>query len=386
MARIGIDARYMENENTGIGRYSFNLLANLLEQDSRNTYWVAIRKEYEGELLDAPNVNYVRFSYNPISLATLVSLSRTVRKMDLDLWHAHFPVAPLFSGIPFLVTVHDLQPIRVPSMGGGRSLPLRIAYRMYYPPVYWASINLSTAIVSVSLATCKEVQDVFSVPREKIRVIPEALDGRFLEDQGNPPLEKDTPWETLPKRFLLYVGSTLPHKNLESMIKGFARALEILPGTEDLFLVIAGRPSRFDEQWNRLSRELGISNRIHRISYVSQRDLPSLYSRAAALLHVCCYEGFGFPPLEAMKHGLPVVAASHTSLPEVVGSAGIFVNPKDTEGIARAIGKVLRDEPLRQRLSNYGRINLERYGWQRAARETLHLYEQILERTCLRPS
>jgi len=306
--------------------------------------------------------------------------------MKLDLWHAHFPVAPIFSGVPFLVTVHDLQPLRLPAMAGGRPLPLRLAYRMYYPPVYWASLNLSEAIVSVSLATCNDIQEVFSVPREKIRVIPEALDDRFHNDQEDPILKPKRDWNELPKRFLLYVGSTLPHKNLETMLRGFARAVETLPDTEDLFLVIAGRPSRFDEEWSLLSRKLHIANRIHRVGYVSQQDLPSLYGRAEALLHVCCYEGFGFPPLEAMQHGLPVIVASHASLPEVVGSAGIFVDPRDIGDIARAIGKALQDEPLGRTLTNHGRMNLGRYGWQDSAGKTLHLYEQILEGRCSRPA
>ena len=381
MARIGIDARYLETENTGLGRYSYNLLMHLLEQDGKNVYTVFIRETYAGGLPSRPNVTYVRVPYPPISLSSLFALSRRVYDLGLDLWHAHFPVAPLFSRTPFLVTVHDLQPLRVPALADERPLPLRAAYRTYYPLVYRASLTLSRAVVAVSVATCEEIQDVFRIPREKIHVIHEALDDRF-SDPGRPLLSKaGDKVNTLPSRFLLYVGATLPHKNLDSMLRGFAKALQ-QPGTEDLGLVIAGRPSRFDPLWKALAARLGIGARIHRIGHLSHERLSDLYSRAVALLHVCRYEGFGFPPLEAMQHGLPVIAASHTSLPEVVGSSAILVPPTDTNGIARAIGKVLQEDALCLRLREYGQANLKRFRWEDAAAKTLGLYERILESPC----
>ncbi len=385
MARIGIDARYLETENTGIGRYSFNLLTHLLEQDRENAYWVFIRDEYEGRLPSSELVTYVRVPYPPISLSSLFAMSLAVRRLHLDLWHAHFPVVPFFSGTPFVVTVHDLQPLRVPSLGGQRSLPLRLAYRIYYPLAYTFAIIFSKAIVAVSLATCKEIREVFRVPQNKIRVIHEALDDRFSPTsipaghQG----ESHEPY-SLPSQYLLYVGATLPHKNLDAMLKGFARAMD-RPETKDLFLVIAGRPSRFEPQWTELMERLGISRRVLRIGYVSQEHLPYLYQKATALLYLSCYEGFGFPPLEAMQHGVPVIAALHSSLPEIVGPAGIFVSPDDLDGIANAIVKVLTDVPLRDRLAEYGRRNLKRFTWGKAAAQTLSLYTGIVDKAATSP-
>lgn len=381
MARIGIDARYLENETTGLGRYSYNLLVHLLEQDRKNTYRVLIRETYTGSLPAHPNVIYVRVPYPPISLASLFALSRRVRKLELDLWHAHFPVAPLFSGTPFLVTVHDLQPLRVPSMGGQRPLPLRAAYRAYYPLVYGASLTFSRAVVAVSIATCEEIQDVFRIPREKIHVIHEALDDRFSPEGRSTHFNTEDKRHRLPSRFLLYVGATLPHKNLDTLLKGFAKALR-QPGTGDLGLVIAGRPSRFDPQWTNLAQRLEIFERIHRIGHVAHEELSGLYNQASALVHVCRYEGFGFPPLEAMQHGLPVIAASHTSLPEVVGTSALLVEPGDVDGVARAILKTLHDEALCKRLRKHGEVNLKRFRWKDAATKTLSLYETILGSPC----
>ena len=379
MARIGIDARYLENENTGVGRYSYNLIANLLEVDPKNDYSVVVRDEFGGSLPEGENVTYVRVPYAPITLSSLVTMSARVRKLGLDLWHTHFPVTPLFPGTPVLVTVHDLQPLRVPSIGAGRPLPLRVGYRVFYPLAYRYALSSAKAVVAVSLATRNEIQDCFGIPQEKIHVIHEALDDLFRGPGRAASPEKENRKAPLPNRFLLYVGATLPHKNLDNMLRGFAKALQE-PGREDLFLVMAGRESRFEKDWRDLAQRFGISDRIRRIGYVSQEDLPLLYEKAAALLYVSCYEGFGFPPLEAMEHGVPVIAALHSSLPEVVGTAGMFVQPDDVDGIAKAIGEVLDNPGLRQRLREQGEKNLERFSWRRAARKTLEVYERILKR------
>jgi len=168
MARIGIDARYLENENTGVGRYSYNLITNLLEVDPKNHYAVVLRDGYTGSLPVVENVTYVRVPHAPISLSSLVTMSGKVRGLGLDLWHAHFPVAPLFPGTPFLVTVHDLQPLRIPALGARRPLPLRVGYRVFYPLAYRYALTWAKAIVAVSLATKKEIQSLFGIPPEKI--------------------------------------------------------------------------------------------------------------------------------------------------------------------------------------------------------------------------
>jgi glycosyltransferase involved in cell wall biosynthesis len=380
MARIGIDARYLENENTGVGRYSYNLITHLLEEDTRNAYSVVIREDYTRRLPRGENVTYVRVPHAPITLSSLLAMSGRVRGLGLDLWHAHFPVSPLFPGTPFLVTVHDLQPLRVPTIGARRPLPLRVGYRVFYPLAYGYALSRAGAIVAVSMATRKEIRDCFHIPFEKIHVIHEALDDRF-QGAGTPPNHgEDEKKFALPGRFLLYVGATLPHKNLGNMLRGFAGALN-QPGNEDLFLVMAGRESRFERDWLELAERLDIKERVRRIGYVGQEDLPRLYEKASALLYVSCYEGFGFPPLEAMEHGLPVIASSHSSLPEIVGSAGMFVDPDDVEGIAEAIGKVLDNPGLRQRLRAQGEKNLERFSWRHAARKTLQVYERVLGET-----
>ena len=379
MARIGIDARYMENELTGIGRYSYNLLRHLLPSDPENQYWVFLRQDYAGPLPQGSNVAYLRVPHLPISMGSLLGMSLDVRRIKIDLWHAHFPVLPLFHGVPSVVTVHDLQPLRVPALAGRRPLFLRIGYRVYYSLAYRYALHRARAVVAVSQATRREVESFFRIPPEKIRVIHESLDDRFQEEGDLPQGYAAGSRESfeLPERFLLYVGATLPHKNLANMIEGFSKALE-QPGVADCFLVLAGRGSRFDEDWVEVARRLNVSHRIVRLGHVAQEDLPDLYRKASGLLYVTCFEGFGLPALESMYHGLPVIVAYHGSLPEVVGSAGIWTSPTDVEGIAEAIVRLLGDSSLQERLRRLGRCNLKRFSWTRAAEEIRSLFEKIL--------
>lgn len=376
MATIGIDARYLENESTGIGRYSLSLLRHLLEIDEKNHYHVFVRREYAGPLPETPNLTCRAVPYPPISAGSLLAMSLEARRHALDLWHAHFPILPLFHGVPSILTVHDLQPLRVPELAGARPLPLRAGYRAYYGLVYRWSLARAKAVVAVSVATAQEVREMFGVPLERIRVIYEALDDSF-GPVPRPPAPGDSFPHDLPRRFLLYVGSTLPHKNLPNLLRAFA-AVRKNPGMEDLYLLLAGRKSRFERQWEQEALRLGLMDRVVRTGYVAGRDLPVLYERASAVLCVSRFEGFGFPALEAMRCGTPVVAACHGSLPEVVGPAGMWVPADDPDKIAEAIVRVLQDRDLRTRLKELARENLSRFAWRIAARETLRLFDTVL--------
>ncbi len=278
--------------------------------------------------------------------------------------------------MPSILTVHDLQPLRVPELAGARPLPLRAGYRAYYGLAYRWSLARARAVVAVSVATAQDVREMFGVPLERIRVIYEALDESFWPTPGTPAAGDSFP-KHLPQKFLLYVGSTLPHKNLPNLVRAFAAARRT-PGMEDLHLLLAGRKSRFEQQWEQEALRLGVMDRVVRTGYVAARDLPVLYERASAVLCVSRFEGFGFPALEAMRCGTPVVAACHGSLPEVVGPAGMWVPHDDPEKMAEAIVRVLQDRDLRARLKEFARENLARFSWRTAARETLRLFETVL--------
>ena len=374
--KIGIDARYLENEMTGVGRYSHNLLRAILHIDSKNLYHVFLRSGYHGALPQSSNARYHYVPYLPISVGTILPLGIHTMIQNLDLFHSHFPVAPLVQAAQSVVTVHDLQPLRVPRLAAQRPLPLRIGYRIYYPLLYRTTLFRAKAIIAVSNATRCDLEDLFNIPRERIHVIHEAIDERFTAPCTCEAQETIRSRYNLPEMFLLYVGATLPHKNLPTILKGYARAVAT-GSCVGLSLVLAGRRSRFDPELEQLAQQLGIETRIQRLGYVPEEDLPALYTIATALLYVTRYEGFGFPPLEAMYHGLPVIASYHAALPEVIGACGVFVDPDDIEGIAEAILTLVHSDALRNRLATLGRSHLSRFSWHKAAMDTIRIYEEV---------
>jgi glycosyltransferase involved in cell wall biosynthesis len=255
-------------------------------------------------------------------------------------------------------------------------LPLQIGYHIYYHFFYRVTLLRAKAIIAVSHATRWDLEDCLGIPRERIFVIHESIDERFKISQTPKDVTAIHSRFQLPDTFLLYLGATLPHKNLANLLKGYKRALET--GTlEGVSLLLAGRTSRFDVELEQLIKGLGIQNLVRRIGYVPQEDLAILYAMSKAFVYMSRYEGFGFPPLEAMHHGVPVLVAYHASLPEVVGACGLFVDPDDIEGIARAILTIVHNSELRHRLASMGRDRLTRFSWQKAAMETIRIYEQV---------
>ncbi len=373
---IGIDARYLETEMTGIGRYSYNLLVHLLKVDRHNHYHVLLRDTYTGDLPNAPNVTYHYVRHLPISLGTLVPWQYRKLFEQLDLFHAHFPVTPLFPHPRCVVTVHDLQPLLEPRLGTQRPAYARIAYRIYYPLFYRTTLYRAQAIIAVSLATRWYLETYLGIPRERIHVVHEAIDERFGRPRPQQEFAVLAQRYGIPESFLLYVGATLPHKNLASVLRGYARVVQS-DEMNGLALVIAGRSSRFNQELKNTIRKLGVEHFVHMIGYVSSDDLPTLYAMARALLYVTRFEGFGFPPLEALACGTPVVLSAHAALPEVVGPCALFVDPEDIGGIAKAIRTIATNSELRNRIVSMARIRLKRYLWEQAAIQTLRIYQEV---------
>lgn len=373
---IGMDARYLENEMTGIGRYSYNLLASLFELDRDNSYHVFLRSSYKGKVPHHPNATYHYVPYPPISLRSIFPVGYHGLIRDLDLLHSHFPVAPLMPHPRSVVTVHDLQPLLEPRLAARRSLPLQLGYRVYYPLFYRTTLYRAAAIIAVSNATRWYVEAHLGIPRERVHVVHEALDERFHKPEDGVQRRTVADRYRLPHAFLLYVGATLPHKNLDRLLEGYALAVRS-GAIPDVHLVLAGRPSRFEGDIKGRIHRLGIGGLVHMIGYVRSEDLPVLYSMALGALYVTRFEGFGYPPLEALECGTPVVVSAHGALPEVLGPCGIFVDPDDVHGIARAVREVVTNGDLRSRILSMAKERLGHFHWRRAAIQTLRIYHEV---------
>jgi glycosyltransferase involved in cell wall biosynthesis len=179
----------------------------------------------------------------------------------------------------------------------------------------------------------------------------------------------------LPSEYLLYVGTIQPRKNLDTLIEAFYR-LKKSASIEDK-LVIVGRKGWLYEKLFARIKELHLESEIIFTGFVPDEELPFIYDRARVFLYLSLFEGFGLPPLEAMACGVPVITSNTTSLPEVVGDAGITVSPTDIDGVSAAIMRILSDPPLAAHLREAGRARAALFSWETAARETLAVYTQV---------
>jgi glycosyltransferase involved in cell wall biosynthesis len=232
-------------------------------------------------------------------------------------------------------------------------------------------------IIAPSEWTRREITSRLGIRDERIRVIYEAAREEMrprLPEECRGVLER----HGVRRPYLLYVGTIEPRKNLATLIRAYEelrRATRHRPQ-----LVLCGGRGWLDEEVFRLVEEMRLQDVVRFTGDVEDGDLPALYSAAEVFVYPSLYEGFGLPPLEAMACGSPVVVSNTSSLPEVVGEAGLMVGPREARELASVLARLLDDPPLRQRLSRAGLERAARFSWERAACETQAVYEEALER------
>lgn len=269
---------------------------------------------------------------------------------------------------PSVVTCHDIFPYLEPRYPlAGRATAILGLRGMMKADI----------VITNSAFTRDELITHFGYPESRIRVIhfgvdherykPRPRDDGFLERLGIEPTSK----------VLLYVGSEQPRKNLHNLFRAIAL---VRRERDDVILLKVGRP-----QWKgarkgliNLSEKLGILKCVKFVDYIPEEDLPTLYSSADLFVFPSLYEGFGLPPLEAMACGCPVICSNVTSLPEVIGDAGVTVDPLDVEGMTEAILDILNNDDKRMDLISKGVERASLFSWEKTAKETLKVYEELL--------
>jgi glycosyltransferase involved in cell wall biosynthesis len=276
----------------------------------------------------------------------------------LDLYHATYilpPVLPCAS----VVTVHDISFALHPAWFPGR---LRARLDLLVP----LSLRRARRVIAISERTKQDIIARYHVDPAKITVTHLA---------PRPTLCRPAPRSEPAEPFWLYVGNVQPRKNVETII----RALAILRDREiALPLVIAGKPDYGHESVHALIQALGLGNLVRFTGYVPDAGLLELYATCTALLHPALYEGFGLTPLEGMRQGAPVVASNTSSIPEVVGDAGILVEPGDVEAWAHSMEEVLGDRERREALAERGQRRSKQFSWEKCARQTVEVYAEAL--------
>lgn len=376
--RIGLDARYLYTYFTGVGRYSYNLIRALAELDNGHDYVVFKHRSYTAPIVEQPRFKELTVPMRAVGPGTLTTFAFTAAREHVNLLHSHFPVAPLVRSFRSIVTVHDLQPILVPQFSGLRPLPLKLAYDVFYRFAYRATIPRASRLICGSQATADDVTALYNVPSGRIRIIPYGIDARFQPVTDPTRLAAFRNKHSLPEEFMLYVGNTRPHKNVPGLLRGFARFLD-LSGDSQATIVLAGAKERFFADVVTVVRALELERQVIYLDHLPDDELPLFYSAARLLALLSTKEGFGLPPIEAMACGTPVVVSTYGALPEVVGDAGLQVDPFDCDAIGRAMLRLWSDEDLRRILQERGLARAARFTWEETARRTLEVYREVCD-------
>ncbi|MBI4233938.1 MAG: glycosyltransferase family 4 protein [Chloroflexi bacterium] len=351
--RLGIDVRELaRGRATGIGRFvrDFVRYASPARPDHRFFLYGNQHTVLPGEW---PNVE-ARIVPERLTLwwdqRVLPGLVRADR---LDVLLSPYVKGPVCCPCPLVITIHDLLFLVLPE-GGWRG-QLR---NVFYMKMARRVARRADLAFADSTHSSLDAQRFLGLEVEKIRVLPLALSEGYGPVRDRAVLEGA--WQRYGVRppYVFYLGHFRPHKNVQALLRAFAALGEELCSRYQL--VLGGRPDHWQAECRRLAGELGIAGWVRFTGMVAEEDMPALFSGADLFVFPSLYEGFGLPPLEAMACGTAVVVSNRTSLPEVVGEAGVLVDPEDLGGLAAVIGRILEDDGERGRL--------ERAGLERAAR------------------
>jgi glycosyltransferase involved in cell wall biosynthesis len=372
--KIAIDARKWRDY--GIGTYVRNVVRHLAQIDRETTYLLFCNPADESALRDlAENFVPVVDSSAGYSLREHVSLPLKLRSLGAELLHSPHYVRPLLCTIPSVVTIHDCIHLLFPQY-----LPNRMAFR-YARFVMGSAIRNSSIVFTVSEASRADILRFYpSTDPAKVHVVPNAIDAELLVDPGEAERDRVRERYQIRGRFVLFAGNVKPHKNLERLIRAFAR-VRCQEGNEDLRLVVIGDDVSRYASLRRTADEAGVRQEVRFFGFVPHETLAALYRMATVFAFPSLYEGFGLPPLEAMACGTPVVTSRISSLPEVVGDGALLVDPYNEDDIAQGIARLLDDQDLRARLVERGLERAASYSWARSARQIHAGYLKALGRT-----
>ena len=269
-----------------------------------------------------------------------------------------------------LVTVHDLSYLRYPQ----GAHPALLAW---LTSAVSRSLRRAHHVLADSHNTRNDLIELLAVPPARITVVGAGVDARFRPVRDPHELNRVRTRYRLPERFILGVSTLEPRKNFTGLIAAFDRLVaEPLPGAP-LHLVIAGGKGWLYDAIFAAAAASPARERIHFVGFVSDDDLPALYSLAEVFAFPSHYEGFGIPVLEAMACGTPVVCANNSSLPEVAGDAALLIEATDTEGLAGALRRLVTDADLRSELTGRGLAQAGKFGWEAAAQRLLGVYDSL---------
>ncbi len=387
--RIGIDARFYGPIGKGLGRYTQEIVDNIIKIDKLNEYVIFLSKDNFDEFeCGEARIKKVKTNVRWYTLAEQIFMPILFLRARVDLMHfPHFNV-PIFTLNKFVVTIHDLILTKFPTQRATTLGPFLYKIKnLAYKIIIWLAVKRAKKVIAVSGFTKNDIARQFKINPAKIAVTYEGVanlakgrDSLFAAKLDD---KKTLLSYNINNPFLLYVGNAYPHKNLEGLINVFAK---LYKKQSDLRLVLVGKEDYFYKQIKEYATRLGLwreneyDTPIIFTGYVPDIKLEILFKKALVYVFPSLYEGFGLPPLEAMAKGCPVVSSNKSSLPEVLGQAAIYFNPENEADMQTKIEQVIGDESKREDLIKKGYEQVKKYSWWECARKTGEIYKEILNR------
>jgi len=376
---IGFDGSRAFNKNrTGTENYSYQLLLHLAKIDIENHYLVYIRPGSSVNSNNWPdNFKFITIPFP--RLWTQAGLALQTFKDHLDVLFIPSHTLPLIHkpGLTTILTVHDLGAEYLPTMH-------QLKQRLYLKLMTDYQIKSASHLIAVSNATKQDLIKKVGVPKNKISVVYEGFNKELFEAvSSSKQKEVLIKYGLEENNYFLFVGTIQPRKNLERLIRAYSQFLDTRgPAASDLLifrssdlpvLVLVGSKGWLSDEIYELPKRLGVENQVKFLGYVPDKDLPALYSNAIAFTFPSLFEGFGLPILEAFANHCPVLTSNISSMPEVAGDAALLVDPYLVESISQGLEKLHQNPTLRNNLVKLGLKQIQKFSWEKAARETLEI-------------
>jgi glycosyltransferase involved in cell wall biosynthesis len=372
--RVAIDIR--RAGDFGIGTYIRNIVNQFARTGDGTEYLLIGQQSHLGEFDPLPeNFTLLEYPSEPGSFHTHMHLPFLLHKRGVDLLHMPWFYAPAVVPSRLVITIHDLTDILTPPPGISATLQ---AGRLFFAR---RALTRADRIIAVSHSSKRDLSRVFDVPEDKIEVVYNALDERFLREPMPEGADRILERHAVTDPFVLYAGNIKPQKNLPRLIEAFAVAKADLrdhPKYSNLKLLLIGDSAEEHSDLRRAVLRSRVQGDVRFLGFVPHPVLRVFYSRASAFLFPSLYEGFGLPPLEAMAHGAPVLTSSVSSLPEVFSQAALLANPENVFEIARGIRQILTEDVLRETLVRRGYELVQKYSWERSAEQVREVYRSVV--------
>jgi glycosyltransferase involved in cell wall biosynthesis len=365
---IGFDATPLQiTRHSGVGNYTAHLLTALIDRSDARQYILLANRPLNGETPPG-TLGQVGRRFPNRSAWMQLMLPRDLANVRPDVCHFTNSLAPLHAPCPLVITLHDMS-----LFVHARLHPLKS--QLFVRPIIPAVAQRAAAIITVSQHAKREIVAGLRVPSEKVHVIYEAAAPQYRVLTDAAELDRVRRRYELTRPFVLYVGTIEPRKNLTRLVTAFAQARRQCP---DLELVLVGQLGWKYASLLEAIEDLKLGHVVRRLGYVPNDDLPALYNLARVLAFPSLYEGFGLPVVEAMACGTPVLTSNGSSLVEIAANAGYLIDPLDVDDIARGLVCLATDDDLRERLRAAGLTRSAQFSWQRAAEETVRVYDAVL--------